>query len=97
MNVNEVLREIDAAKDESLTEADKRSSQYESRRGAYEKALREVRAIADDDAAQEFAAWIEATIREDGQLPRAREVHQKGADVCRERGHSVTSGSWLGA
>lgn len=97
MNVNEVLGEIDAAKDESLSEADRRESQYRRRRQAYEKAIREVRGIAGNDGARELADWIEASIREEKTLPRAREVRQKGADVCRERGQEVSTGSWLGA
>ena len=97
MNVNEVLKSIDAAKDESLTESEKRESQYDRRRQAYKKAIREVRGTAGNDEARELADWIEARIREDGQLPRAREVRQKGADVVRESGHSVSTGSWLGA
>ena len=97
MNVNEVLESIDAAKDESLSESEKRESQYDRRRQAYKKAIREVRGTAGNDEARELADWIEARIREDGELPRAREVRQKGADVVRESGHSVSTGSWLGA
>ncbi|WP_135533917.1 hypothetical protein [Halostella pelagica] len=97
MDVNDALREIDAAKDGALTEAARRKSQYDHRRQAYKKALREARAIAGDDAARELADWIEATIRDEKQLPRAREVRQKGADICRDRGKEVSTGSWLGA
>ena len=97
MNVNEVLKSIDAAKDESLSESEKRNSQYDRRRQAYKKAIREVRGTAGNDEARELADWIETRIREDGELPRAREVRQKGADVVRESGHSVSAGSWLGA
>jgi len=91
------LSSIDAAKDESLTESDKRDAQYDRRRQGYKKALREVSGSAGNDGARELADWIEATIREEKQLPRVREVRQKGADVCRDRGEEVSTGSWLGA
>ncbi len=95
--MNEVIKSIDAARDESLSESRKRESEYDRRRQAYKKAIREVRGTAGNDEARALADWIEARIRDDGELPRAREVRQKGADVVRESGRSVSTGSWLGA
>jgi len=97
MNVDERLKTIDAARGESLTESEKRQGQYDCRRQAYRKASRAARGAAGNDEASELANWIEARIREDGRLPRSREVRQKEADVVRENGRTVSTGSWIGA
>ena len=68
-----------------------------SRRKAYAKGIEEVRDIAGKEAARELAARIEADMRANERFPSARQVRQWGAELCRERGHSVSTGSWLGA
>ena len=99
MSVRQLLKDIDAAVEESLGQHD----QYEaakdgkSRRSGYEKAIREVDRIAGRAEATQLAEWIESEIRETEKLPTARRVRQRGADLCRDAGHSVPTGSWLGA
>lgn len=68
-----------------------------SRRNAYEKGIREVRNVAGSDAARELAEWISEEIRTRERFPSARSVRKRGARICREHGHEVSTGSWLGA
>lgn len=99
MSVRPLLKQIDAAVEESVGQHEQYEAKKEgkSRRSGYEKAIREVDRIAGRAEAERLAEWIEAKIRDDGKLPTARRVRQRGADVCREAGHSVPTGSWLGA
>lgn len=68
-----------------------------SRRNAYQKGLREVQNVAGKDAARELAEWIQEEIRTAERFPTARNVRKRGAKICREHGHEISTGSWLGA
>jgi len=68
-----------------------------SRRDAYEKGIREVRDIAGREPAEELADWIQEEIRTKKRFPTARNVRKQGAHICRNHGHNVSTGSWLGA
>lgn len=95
----ELVREIDETVEETFdlaTRADAKRKEG-SRRDAYEKGIRAVRDVAGNDAARELAAWIQDEIREHERFPSARDVRQQGAKICRDRGHEVSTGSWLGA
>ena len=95
----ERLREIDETTQEvfdlGTREAAKRKEG--SRRTAYEKGIREVRDVAGKPAARELAEWIQEEIRSMEKFPTARRVRKRGAAICRESGHEVSTGSWLGA
>ena len=99
MSVRPLLKEIDAAVEESVGRHEQYEAEKEgkSRRSGYEKAIREVDRIAGRAEATQLAEWLESEIREKGKLPTARRVRQRGADLCRDAGHSVPTGSWLGA
>lgn len=68
-----------------------------SRRNAYQKGIREVQDVAGKDAARELTEWIQGEIRTANRFPTARSVRKRGATICRDRGHEVSTGSWLGA
>lgn len=68
-----------------------------SRRKAYERGIQEVREIAGDEHARILAAWIQTEIRTTERFPSARSVRKEGARICRDNGHEVSTGSWLGA
>ena len=68
-----------------------------SRRDAYERGIEEVRSIAGKAQARDLVAWIQAEMRERVAYPSAREVRKQGARICRESGHEVSTGDWLGA
>lgn len=101
--MNDVTRELLGAIDRSTEEtfdlgtraAAKRKEG--SRRNAYRKGIEAVREIAGKDAARELAEWIEAEIRTEERLPPARSVRKRGARICRDHGHDISTGSWLGA
>ena len=97
MAIADMLDEIDRAKEESLSRAQRGDAQYESRRQAYRKGLRETQRIADTSLARELAEWIVDRIRTEKTLPGARDVRQKGAQLCRREGYEISTGSWLGA
>ena len=96
---HELLGEIDETTREvfdlaTLADAKRREG---SRRNSYEKALREVQDIVGQAAGRALADWIQAEIRKREDFPSAREVRKRGARLCRENGHEVSTGSWLGA
>lgn len=97
--VKETLAEIDQTTLETFDLATRRAAQKKegSRRDAYEKGVREVRDIAGKEAAQELAEWIQEEIRTNQRFPSARTVRKRGARICRDHGHDVSTGSWLGA
>ncbi len=99
MSVKEEMREIEATIEESIDVARKRDAakKAKSRKKAYEKALREVQRIAGDGQMRTLADWIRGEIRETESFPSGRTVRQKGADICRQSGNEVSTGSWLGA
>lgn len=95
----ELVREIDSTVEETFdlaTRADAKRKEG-ARRDAYVKGIKAVRDVAGNDAARELAAWIQDEIRKKERFPSARDVRQQGADICRNRGHDVSTGSWLGA
>lgn len=98
-NVDEWLREIDetAVSVFDLAAREKVREKAGSQRKAYEKGLREVRQRAGDDAARELADWIQSEMREKERYPSARNVRQRGAKICRDRGHEISTNDWLGA
>lgn len=97
--VRDRVREIDAVVQEVFDVASRRQSEEKagSRRKAYSKGIEEVRDIAGKPQAEELAEWIEREIRTRERFPSAREVRQQGAEICRESGHEISTGSWLGA
>ena len=95
----ELVREIDETVEVTFdlaTRSDARRREG-SRREAYLKGIREVQTTAGKEAARELAEWIQAEISERERFPTARQVRKQGARICRERGHDVSTGSWLGA
>lgn len=98
-HATELLREIDAVAADVFDLADRERARERagSRREAYEKGLRTVRDVAGKPQARELAEWIQAEMREREAFPSAREVRKQGARICRESGHEVSTGSWLGA
>ena len=94
-----LLRDIDKTTQDvfdlaTLADAKRREG---SRRNSYKKALSEVEDIAGKVAARALADWIQERIRETERFPDARDVRQRGAELCRENGHTISTGSWLGA
>ena len=63
----------------------------------YRKALKEVQQIAGNDPMRELGGWIRDRIRTKEDLPSGRTVRKKGAEICRDRGKDISTGSWLGA
>lgn len=99
MSIRPLLKDIDAAVEESIGQHEQYEAKKDgkSRRSGYEKAIREVDRIAGRAQAEQLAEWVQSEIREEEKLPTARRVRQRGADICRDSGHSVPTGSWLGA
>lgn len=97
--ITELLEQIDESVQEVFDLGTRREAQRRegSRRNVYEKALRETADIAGKPAAVALAEWIEGRIREDEEFPSGRDVRQRGAKLCRENGHEISTGSWLGA
>lgn len=97
--IEELLSQIDATVQEVFDLGTQREAQRRegSRRTVYEKALRETAEIAGEPAATALAQWIQEQIRERERFPDGRRVRKRGAELCRENGHQVSTGSWLGA
>lgn len=97
--VRETLVEIDETTQDVFDLATREAAKRKegSRRKAYEKGVREVRDVAGKDAALELAEWIQEEIRSKERFPTARTVRKQGARICREHGHEISTGSWLGA
>lgn len=95
----ELLQSIDDATREAFDVGSRRQARQKegSRRDAYERGLREVRRIAGNSQARDLAERIRDDIRTNERLPSARRVRKWGAEICRESGHEVSTGSWLGA
>jgi hypothetical protein len=71
------------------------SSQYE----AYERTLRELKAIDaddDDEGVEVIADWLVERIREAETLPGSRNVRRRAAEFCRSNGYEVRNDEWLG-
>lgn len=97
--VRDRVREIDAVAQEVFDVNTRREAKETagSRRKAYKKGIQEVTDIAGKREAEALAEWIESEIRSRERFPSAREVRKQGADICRQRGYEVSTGSWLGA
>lgn len=95
----ELLRDIDETTVEVFELGDRRQAKRtaKSQRKAYVRGVEEVRDIAGKSAARRLAARIRMDMRENERFPSARQVRQWGAELCRESGHTVSTGSWLGA
>lgn len=90
--IDEVVRDVfDVASREQAKE------KAGSRRKAYRKGIEEVKDVAGKREAEALAEWIESEIRSRERFPSAREVRKEGADICRQSGYEVSTGSWLGA
>lgn len=98
MGMQGALRRIGDAVEETLDAHEKYEEKQtgKSRRTVYEKSLREVERIAGETASQQLGMWIASRIREDGRLPSGKAARKRGAEICRENDHKVSSGSWLG-
>lgn len=93
------MRDIDRAVEESIGTHEEYGAKKEgqSRRRVYEKSIEAVRDTAGTSEAARLTEWIETRIREDGDFPSGRRVHKRGAQICRDAGHSVSTNDWLGA
>ena len=80
---------------EGLPDADP----YGSQRDAYEKTLRELKAIDaddDDEGIRVICDWIVERVREKEALPGSRDVRRRAAKFCRANGYQVRNDEWLG-
>ncbi|WP_340097703.1 hypothetical protein [Salinibaculum salinum] len=71
----------------------------ESQWEAYEKTLRELKAIDaddDDEGIQVLTDWIVDQITDDETLPNSRAVRREAAKFCRANGYQVRNDEWLG-
>ena len=95
----DLLEEVDDTTRDVFDVASRRRAREKegSRRDAYGEGIREVRRIAGNEAVRELAERIRADVRTDERSPSARRVRQWGAEICRESGHEVSTGSRLGA
>ena len=99
MAVTEEMGRIEATIEETFdrhqrTEARKTAK---SRLNVYRKALKEVSNVAGTAAMHELGEWIRERIEDRKKAPSGRQVRQHGARICREHGHEISTGSWLGA
>lgn len=99
MVVDDSLQEIDDVVEDvfDLRTRHQAKQKAGSRRNVYEKSIREVRNVAGNEEATVLAEWIKDRIRTKETFPSGRDVRQRGAEICRENGHEVSTGSWLGA
>ncbi|WP_135827169.1 DUF5789 family protein [Halorussus ruber] len=70
-----------------------------SQRDAYEKTLRELKAIDaddDDEGIRVITDWIVERIRDKKKLPESRAVRRQAAKFCRSNGYQVRNDEWLG-
>ena len=70
-----------------------------SRREAYEKTLRELKAVEADDNDEGIRVirdWILERIHDDGTLPGSRAVRREAAEFCRANGYEIRNDEWLG-
>ncbi|NHN46009.1 hypothetical protein G9464_00160 [Halostella sp. JP-L12] len=80
---------------ETLPNAELRGSQ----RDAYEKTLRELKAIDaddDDEGVRVISDWVVERIRDKEKLPGSRAVRREAAKFCRSNGYEVRNDEWLG-
>jgi len=70
-----------------------------SQREAYERTLRELKAIDavdDDEGIEAITDWIVERIHEKQKLPGSRAVRREAAKFCRASGYQVRNDEWLG-
>ena len=98
MTVNEALQAIDDTVKEVFDLGTRRQAKRKegSRRNVYEKSLREVKQVAGDEEMEALKRWLIQSIREDERFPSGRETRKQGAQICRDSGHSIPTGSFLG-
>jgi hypothetical protein len=98
MTVREALRAIDGAVQDVFDLGTRRQAKQKegSRRTVYEKSLREVQQVAGDDEMAELTRRVIRSIRENERFPSGRETRKNGAQVCRDSGHSIPTGSFSG-
>ena len=99
MPVEGEMAEIESTVEQTLDLNRKRDAEKKakSRMKVYRKALKEVQQIAGNEPMRELADWIRERIRTKENLPSGRTVRKKGAEICREHGKEISTGSWLGA
>ncbi len=99
MTVKTALKEIDDAVTEVFDLVSRRQTKQKegSRRNVYEKSPREVKQVAGNDEMGELREWIIQYIRNKEKFPSRRETRKQGARIYRNSGHSIPTGSWLGA
>jgi hypothetical protein len=71
----------------------------DSRRKAYEKTFRALKAIDADDedeGVRVVTDWIVEQTRENEQPPGSRSVRREGARFCRTHGYEIRDDDWLG-
>jgi len=88
------MRRVVEAADEHQS-AEFGSSQYE----AYERTLRELKAIDaddDDEGVEVVTDWLVERIRDEETLPGSRDVRRRAAEFCRSNGYEVRNDEWLG-
>ena len=70
-----------------------------SQREAYEKTVRELKAIDADDedeGVRYITDWIVEKVHDKEQLPGSRAVRREAAKFCRQNGYQVRNDDWLG-
>jgi hypothetical protein len=99
MSVTQSMKHIDRTVEQVLGTHEQYETKKEgrSRRRSYEKSIEAVRDVAGTTEAKQLAQWIENRIRDDKELPSGRQVPKKGAEICRNAGHTVSTNDWLGA
>ena len=99
MTVSEALRAIDETVRDVFDLGTRRQAKQKegSRRNVYEKSLRKVKRVAGDEEMEALKGWIIQSIRENERFPSGRDPRKKGAQICRDSGHSIPTGSFLGA
>lgn len=99
MTVREALQAIDETVKDVFDLGTRRQAKQKegSRRNVYEKSLREVQQVAGDEEMKALKRWIIQSIRENERFPSGRETRKRGAQICRDSGHSIPTGSFLGA
>jgi hypothetical protein len=85
-----IVEAVDGLRNAELTD---------SQRTAYEKTLRALEAIEEDDeneGVRVVADWVVEQVREDETIPESRAVRRRAAEFCRANGYPVESDDWLG-
>ena len=99
MAITEEMGRIEATIEETFDRHQRKEARdtAKSRLNVYRKALKEVRDVAGTAAMHELGGWIREHVGDRKKAPSGRQVRQHGAQICREHGHEISTGSWLGA